>query len=273
MSNTPPPPMVTPPPPNSHAATAPEGAAKNTVGLIAFIVAIVGFVFACIPGALIVGWVLLPIAFILAIVSLFSKGKKGLGISALVISIVGTIVGFVVFFAVVGDAVDDAFNEETSASTPDGETISSEDEDSAGSSRETPLPLGSTLESDDWSLTVNSVNLDGNGAVASENPFNEPAPAGQTYILVNVTLTYTGDDPAGDTPWADIAYVTADGNTINSYDAPVVVPEELDSYTTLYSGASTTGNMGFAVPADTAAQGTLAISVDLTSDKVFVAVQ
>ena len=36
----------------------------------AMIVAIVGFIFACIPGALIVGWILLPIAFVLSIVSL-----------------------------------------------------------------------------------------------------------------------------------------------------------------------------------------------------------
>ena len=33
---------------------------KNTLGLIALIVGIMGFIFACIPGALIVGWVLLP---------------------------------------------------------------------------------------------------------------------------------------------------------------------------------------------------------------------
>ncbi|WP_258934510.1 hypothetical protein [Nesterenkonia pannonica] len=35
-----------------------------------------GAVFACIPGALIVGWVLLPIAFILGLVSLFLRGRR-----------------------------------------------------------------------------------------------------------------------------------------------------------------------------------------------------
>src|SRR5690625_5883400 len=49
----------TPPPPQ-----------KNGIGLAALIVAIVGFLFACIPGALIIGWVLLPVAFILSIVGL-----------------------------------------------------------------------------------------------------------------------------------------------------------------------------------------------------------
>jgi hypothetical protein len=41
-------------------------------------VSVVGFVFACVPGALIVGWVLLPIAFILGIVGIDS-GWKGQG--------------------------------------------------------------------------------------------------------------------------------------------------------------------------------------------------
>ncbi|RUP01462.1 MAG: hypothetical protein EKK34_29275 [Mycobacterium sp.] len=48
---------------------------KNPLGLIALIVGIVGFIFACIPGALIVGRVLLPIAFILGIVRLFQSGR------------------------------------------------------------------------------------------------------------------------------------------------------------------------------------------------------
>src|SRR5690625_5975263 len=55
----------TPPPPQ-----------KNGIGLAALIVAIVGFLFACIPGALIIGWVLLPVAFILSIVGLTRSGRK-----------------------------------------------------------------------------------------------------------------------------------------------------------------------------------------------------
>lgn len=43
------------------------------------IIAIVGFIFACIPGALIVGWLLLPIAFILGIVAVFLKGGEVAG--------------------------------------------------------------------------------------------------------------------------------------------------------------------------------------------------
>ncbi|MFD0452397.1 hypothetical protein ACFQZK_17625 [Rhodococcus aetherivorans] len=117
---------------------------KNTVGLIAVITAVIGFVFACIPGALIVGWILLPIAFILGIVGLFQSGKaKGTSIAAVIIAIVGTIVGFIVFFTVVTDAVDEAFGgsdlsvaESNSGDSP----VTSGDSQDAPGSRDNPFP-------------------------------------------------------------------------------------------------------------------------------------
>ncbi|SFR83503.1 Protein of unknown function [Agromyces sp. CF514] len=95
------PPGTTPP--------APKGR-PHVLGIIALVVAAVGFVFACIPGALIVGWVLLPIAFILAIVALFMHGAKWAAITALIVSVVGTVVGFVVFFAFISTTVNDAID-------------------------------------------------------------------------------------------------------------------------------------------------------------------
>lgn len=83
----------------------------GVLGIIALVVAAIGFVFACIPGALIVGWVLLPIAFILSIVALFLKGSKWPAITGLALAVVGTVVGFVVFFALMANAASNAFNE------------------------------------------------------------------------------------------------------------------------------------------------------------------
>ncbi len=73
---------------------------RNVVGIIALIAGILGFIFACIPpGALIVGWVLLPVAFVLGVVGVCLSGKdKGTSIAAICLSIVGVIVGVVVFF-------------------------------------------------------------------------------------------------------------------------------------------------------------------------------
>ena len=92
-------PSATPVPSEPQASLSPAPTSKtprNTLGLVALIIAVVGFIFACIPGALIVGWVLLPIAFILGLVSLFMKGRgKGLGLAAIILSVVGTVVAVV----------------------------------------------------------------------------------------------------------------------------------------------------------------------------------
>jgi len=95
------------------AAPAPATAkARNIVGIVAFVAAIVGFIFACVPGALIVGWVILPIAFILGIVGVCLSGKvKWQAVTAIILSIVGTIVGFIVFFTVVAVALSTAIEE------------------------------------------------------------------------------------------------------------------------------------------------------------------
>lgn len=256
---------------------------KNVLAIVALITAIVGFVFACLPGALIVGWVLLPIAFVLAIISLFMKGRKGLGIAALIVSVVGTIAGVLVFFFSVTSAVDEAFSGgEMSAEQP-----ASAGEDGAGqaelagtqnvqddmSTRANPHPLGTAITQGDWTVTVNSVTLDATPAVLAENQFNEPPAEGNQYLMVNLTATYNGDDPQGHTPWVDVEYVTVEGNTLNTYDHSAVTPDQFDSGSTLYTGASTTGNMVFEVPTATADEGTLAVTPDMFGDKAFVAVQ
>src|SRR5690625_496067 len=151
---------------------------RNTLGLIALIAAIVGAVFAVIPGAFGIGWILLPIAFILSIISLFMKDqKRGQGIAALIISIVGTVIGFIVFFAVAASSVEEAFNddleiqspvedgdeaspavedEESGAPVEDDEPVGEAGESSEDGTRENPLPLGATVTDGDWEVTLNS---------------------------------------------------------------------------------------------------------------------
>ncbi|MEJ1180959.1 MULTISPECIES: hypothetical protein [unclassified Pseudarthrobacter] len=249
----------------------------NVVGLIALITAVLGFIFACMPGALIVGWILLPIAFVLALVSLFLKDKpKGLGITALILSIVGTIVGVVVFFAVVGSSFDNAFGSgDTKVVAPSGEGATNGEAAEAPAAktgtRETPHPIGSVIESKDWRVVVNSVTLAATDAVVAANQFNDPPAAGSEYILVNYSVTYIGDDANGQTPsFVSVEYVTADGRTVNSYDKSVVEPDAISS-NALFKGGSATGNKAFEVPSATAAQGVLAVRAGMLGDKVFVA--
>lgn len=94
---------------------------RNVLGIIALALAVVGFIFAMIPGALIMGWVLLPISFILGLISLFRKGAvKWQGVTALIVAVVGTIVGVVVFFAVVATAVSDAVDDSSDVQISEG---------------------------------------------------------------------------------------------------------------------------------------------------------
>jgi len=248
---------------------------KNVLGLVAFILAIVGFVFSCIPGALIVGWVTLPIALVLAIVAICLKGKpKAMGLAALIISVVGFIVGVVVFFAVVANAVNEAFGGgETTVSAPDSSDASDDAEVVEEGTRENPYPLGTAITQGDWTVTINSVDLDANDALMDENLFNEKPDDGTVYIMVNVTAAYNGDNAEGETPWTGVDYVTSEGNTISAFDKLVVPPEQFDTLETLYKGASTTGNLAIQVPADTAADGVLAVTPTMAGDKVFVAVK
>lgn len=257
------------------------GPSRNVLGLIALVTAILGTIFACVPGALIVGWVLLPIAFILSLVSLFLRGKKrGTGVAALIVSVVGTVVGVIVFFAEVADAFDDAFTEETTVSAGEAATEEEDDDDDAAvaededelGTRAAPYPLGSEISTSDWTVTVNSVDLDATAAIEAENPFNEAPDEGHTYILASITAEYVGDDPEGAAPMLSVDYVSPEGNTFNSYDHPVVAPDSFDSLSTLYEGASTTGDIALHVPVEGLADGALSVSPDLFGDTVFVAV-
>ncbi|MDO4899191.1 hypothetical protein [Actinomyces sp.] len=261
-------------------------AQRNTIGLIALICAIAGFILACIPGALIAGWILLPISFILGLVSLFQKGHtRWQGITAIVLSIVGTAVAVLVFLVVASNALDDALG--TSSDTVVSSTTDSASTDGAGSNsngkaptgtdtgtRENPAALGSEISSDEWKVVVNSVTFDATAEVIAENPFNDSPADGDEYILINYTVTYVGDDPDGGMPaFVTVNYVTADGVTIDGSDTLAVAPDEIDTLTTLYNGGSVTGNEAIAVPSASAQDGVLAVQPGLLANKAFVAVK
>lgn len=248
-------------------------AKKPVLGYIALAVAIVGLI-GCIPGALILGWVALPIAFILSLVAFFQDGvSKKPAVIALLLAILGLIISPFVFLASLGKTVDDALGETAKVSTlktggSDGNTGSSD----AGASRENPLPIGSTIESEDWAVTIHSVELNASDAVMGANPFNSEAPEGNMYGLVNISAKYKGNDPQGATPFIGIEYVAANGQTMKN-EGIAVAPGAFDSLTNLYEDAETSGNKVIVVPVKNPEQGVLAVRPGLIGDRTFVAVQ
>jgi hypothetical protein len=154
------------------------------------------------------------------------------------------------------------------------ETVAEEPEAAAEGTRENPWPLGSTIEADDWTVVVNSVALGATDEIIAANQFNEPPVEGNEFILINYTVTYTGDDADGQmAAFVGVDYVTPDGVTIDSTDAIVVAPEPIDVTATLYNGGSITGNKALSVPSASAGEGVLAIRPGMIADTVFVAVQ
>jgi hypothetical protein len=285
--NTPEPTPVAPEPSNqSTTQTPPARPAKvkkslNVVGLIALIAAALGFIFACVPGALIIGWILLPIAFVLALLSLFLKDRaKWMGITALIVSIVGTIVGVSVFLAVVATSVDDAFGggdttvvEPSDGAGADAAAVEKKPAEKAGT-RKNPYSIGSVIESADWRVVINSVTLAATDAVLAGNQFNDAPTEGSEYILVNYSTTFIGDDPDGGMPaFVSVEYVRADGTTVNGLEKLVTAPAPIDTMSTLYTDGTATGNVAIEVPTATAGQGVLAVRPGMVTDKVFVAVQ
>ncbi len=221
---------------------------RNTVGLVALILAIIGFVFACIPGALIIGWVLLPVAFILGIVGLFQSGKKkGTSLASVIVAAIGTIVGFVVFGSLVSDSIDDTFGgSDLTAQSPSARVEGRTDTrpTSEKGSRQDPLLIGQTVSNKDWSVTLGTPR-EATAEVASENQFNESPKPGTQFWIVPVTATYLGE--GSQSPFSvRVEFVGSDNRTYD--DSCGVIPDPINDSGELYKDGTAKGNACVEVP-------------------------
>ncbi|MEV8266240.1 DUF2510 domain-containing protein [Microbacterium sp. NPDC076911] len=195
------------PAPAATVAPEPEKGSKKTqsiVGIVALAISVVGFIFACIPGAFILGWVLLPVGFILGIVALFQKGKpKWPGLTAIIVSVIGTIVGMVVFIALAAGAVDDAFQDSVTEDVSAADTA--EEEDPA-----VEEPAAVAVEE----------------LVLGESTFGVNAEDGWGWYAVQVT-----------NPNEDYVFSFAE-ISVEAYDAAGVLLDTSGTYTTILSGES-----------------------------------
>ena len=248
---------------------------RNTLGIIALVVAILGAIMSVVPGAAIIGWILLPFGFIMGLVGLFASGKpKGSAIAAVIVSILGTIMAVAFFVTVIGDAFDSAFDDTVAVSRSDsggsdGEAaaVAGDSGDDVGS-RDNPAAIGDVLGTGDWKVVVNSFNRNATDQVMAANMFNDLPPAGSQYALVNLTATYVGDE-SGHADFLSVSFVTDGGNVIRSYDNMAVTPEPLEGE--LYTGASATGNVSLAIPEGES--GLLRLELSMFGGEVFVAVE
>lgn len=147
--------------------------------------------------------------------------------------------------------------------------------EAAPSTRDNPVPLGTEIEvAAGWNLKVNSAELDANATVAAVNQFFTPDPGNQ-YVLVNVTITNTSDQP--DEPWVNLKVSLLPPSGV-SQDPEFLIglPGELDTMAQLQPGASLTGVVPFQVPSSeidgTVLLGQSQFTLDEAKDQKFLAI-
>jgi hypothetical protein len=247
---------------------APSGNGLATAG---FVLGLLGFLGSWIPLINVVGIILAVIGVILAAVGLAKSRKvgsgKALAIAGLILGGLAIVVAIVINVAF-AHSVDSAVHQTTATDvkaptgSPGGATSGSD----VGATREKPAPIGSAITGDDWTVKVNSVTT------VTKDSLGQKPKAGKTLLLINMTATYNGNNPQGETAWATVKYVTADGSTIDVTDGFFIADEGFDSLKTLFGGASMTGNKILEVPSNWQ-DGVLAVKPGLLSDAVFVAVK
>lgn len=262
-------------------APAPAPTAPAGLAITALVIGILSFLVGWVP---VLGILAGLVAVVFGVIALALRQSKPMSIVGLSLGSVAALTSLVVTIGLanLGDVATEAARSSSSTSQSNEESPRAADESSTtptpatendGSTRESPLPLGSTVTSKDWTVTVNSVNLDATQALADANLFNQPATEGHIYILVNITATYTGDDPQGSSPMTSVTYISPDGNTYDGLTDMAVAPDSFDLLSPLYQGASTTGNRALSVPADAVADGRIALRAGPFSDKVFFSMQ
>lgn len=247
------------------------------LGIAAMVLGIVSIVLAFVPFIGLISLLLGTLAIVLGIVSIVKHRGEGQGIAGVITGALGTIIaiaGLIIaglFFVPAENESEgpeeeaqsvDSDNEEDIAEREDDlqdqqediadEREEPEDEGADGDegTRENPLALGETVTADEWEVTINSVTPNADDEIAAENEFNDPAPEGMSYTLVDMSARYLGNDSDSPMMGVELAYVSGTGETTASYDHSVVTPDAFDDFAELYNGGTESGNVALAVPTD-----------------------
>ncbi|MFP5290673.1 MAG: hypothetical protein ACLGH5_06790 [Actinomycetes bacterium] len=180
--NTPPPYVAGPP-------------TKNTIGLVALILAVVGALMAIVPATNGFSWLILLAALVLAIIGLTRKGqKKGTSIAALILSVVFWLISVVVGIGVIAAGVSESIESPPVASEPDSAPATEPDPDEGSEPAEEPAAdvagVGDSVTTDSGvAVTLASIE---NG-VLPPNDFIVSEVRG-TLVAVTMSMTNGSSD-------------------------------------------------------------------------------
>jgi len=172
--------------PATPAVNSAEAPGKNTVGLVALIIAGVGALFAILPPTNAISWLVLLAALIVGIVGLTRKGqKKATSVIAVVLSVVFWVVSVIVGIGLIASGVADAINSPPSASEPDAGSESGGTDEPG----ETSAGIGDSVTVDGVTVTLSSVEV----GVAPPNDFIVSEVRGE-LVAVTMSMNNGSDD-------------------------------------------------------------------------------
>lgn len=238
--------------PRADAGTPPQESrtpplTPHLAGGVALLLALCGAVLACVPATRTAGWILLPVALVVAAIAVFlPRTRAVLALTAAGLAALGSVasVGAYAFEELIPVPAVDAY--ETAIPTDGTDAPLSADEGTL----ENPLALGTTIHAKTFDITIDDVDMDATQAVLDEFPLNVEPDQGFEYISVGVTLTFTGNDT---TLAASVSIGYYDPDTDEVYEpymnSQVAPDPELD-IGEIDTGETRSGNTVIMVPED-----------------------
>ncbi len=119
---------------------------------------------------------------------------------------------------------------------------------SASGTRDNPNSIGSELVTSEWTITVNSVDMDATDYLISEDSYLEQElGSGMKYILVDLTATYTGEE-TGMAYDVMTDFVSSKGQVYNEVYA--YFPDRWGDISEVYPGGELNGRVALVIPED-----------------------
>lgn len=126
-----------------------------------------------------------------------------------------------------------------------------------GGSHDSPLPMGSEVDlGNGWKVKVVSADTSAGAsqAVDAANQFNDPAPDGMRYVIINLSATFAGrDGKTTESPFFGFDYSVFGSDNVerNGFETIATPPApEFDMTNELATGGTATGNIVVTVGAN-----------------------
>ncbi len=100
-----------------------------------------------------------------------------------------------------------------------------------------------------WTVTAQAYESDATAAVMAANEFNTAPPAGQRYITIHLSASFTGRTDTQKSTVSDLSLraVGAKGVAYNSYDCSASLATPLETFTDVFTGATVAGDVCFLI--------------------------